>query len=92
MFSTTLKNMNLYIDGKGYAGVIEEITLPKLTLKSEEFRGGGMDAPIKIDMGMEHLETGFTLKVFDKSTLTHYVWVRQRSSGHNDDPWRHVLR
>ncbi|ATW34498.1 phage major tail tube protein [Candidatus Williamhamiltonella defendens] len=72
MFPTTLKNMNLYIDGKGYAGVIEEITLPKLTLKSEEFRGGGMDAPIKIDMGMEHLETGFTLKVFDKSTLTHY--------------------
>jgi len=40
MFPTTLKNMNLYIDGKGYAGVIEEITLPKLTLKSEEFRGG----------------------------------------------------
>ena len=72
MFPTTLKNMNLYIDGKGYAGVIEEIILPKLAIKSEEFRAGGMDAPIKIDMGMEHLETGFTLKSFDKSTLTHF--------------------
>ncbi len=72
MFPTTLKNMNLYIDGKGYAGVIEEITLPKLTIKAEEFRAGGMDAPIKIDMGMEHLETVFTLKAFDKQTLKHF--------------------
>ena len=72
MFPTTLRNMNLYIDGKGYAGVIEEITLPKLAIKSEDFRAGGMDAPIKMDMGMEHLETGFTLKSFDKATLRHF--------------------
>ncbi len=72
MFPTTLKNMNLYIDGKGYAGVIEEITLPKLAIQSEEFRAGGMDAPIKIDMGMEHLEASFMLKVFDKATLKHF--------------------
>lgn len=60
-----LKNMNLYVDGKGYAGRVEEITLPKLTIKTEEFRGGGMDAPVEIDMGMEKLECSFTLNEYD---------------------------
>lgn len=69
MFPTVLKNMNLYVDGRGYAGAIEELILPKLTLQTEEFRGGGMDAPVKIDMGMEHLEASFTLKGFDRSLL-----------------------
>ena len=46
MLKDTLKNMNLFVNGKGYAGVIDEITLPKLTVKTEEYRGGGMDMPI----------------------------------------------
>ena len=61
--------MALFIDGRGYAGNVEELTLPKLTLKTEEFRGGGMDAPIEIDMGMEKLECDFTLTRFDKQVL-----------------------
>ena len=38
-----LKNMNLFVDGRGYAGRIDEIQLPKLTLKTEEHRAIGMD-------------------------------------------------
>ena len=60
-----LKAMNLYVDGKGYAGRVEEVTLPKLTLKTEEYRAGGMDAPIEIDLGMEKLECEFTLNEYD---------------------------
>ena len=60
-----LKNMNLYVDGKGYAGRVEEVTLPKLALKTEDFRGGGMDAPIEIDLGMEKLECEFTINEYD---------------------------
>ena len=60
-----LKNMNLYVDGKGYAGRIEEITLPKLAIKTEEYRAGGMDAPIEIDLGMEKLESSFTVNEYD---------------------------
>lgn len=60
-----LKNMNLYVDGKGYAGRIEEVTLPKLTIKTEDYRAGGMDAPIEIDLGMEKLECSFTLNEYD---------------------------
>lgn len=49
MTAKVLKNFSLFVDGRGYAGKAEEVTPPKLTIKTEEFRGGGMDAPIDID-------------------------------------------
>lgn len=51
-----LKNMNLFNDGVSYIGLVPEVTLPKLTRSMEEYRAGGMDMPIKIDMGGEALE------------------------------------
>jgi len=69
MLDDVLKNMALFVDGRGYAGNVEELTLPKLTLKTEEFRNGGMDAPIEIELGMEKLECEFTLTRFDSSVL-----------------------
>jgi hypothetical protein len=70
MLDNILKNMNLFVDGRGLAGNIEEITLPKLTSKTEEFRNGGMDAPIEVEMGMEKLESDFTLTKFSKEVLS----------------------
>ena len=61
-----LKNMNLFIDGTGYAGRIDELNLPQLATSTEEHRGGGMDAPIQVDMGMEAMEATFTLSDFDE--------------------------
>lgn len=58
---THIKNYNLYVDGTSYAGEVEEVNLPKITLKNEEYRAGGMDAPITIDMGMEKLEADFQI-------------------------------
>jgi P2 family phage contractile tail tube protein len=72
MLDDILKNMALYVDGRGYAGNVEELNLPKLTLKTEEFRNGGMDAPIEVDMGMEKLECEFTLTKFDKAVLKRF--------------------
>lgn len=69
MLDDILKNMSLFVDGRGFAGNVEELTLPKLTLKTEEFRNGGMDAPIEVEMGMEKLESEFTLTRFDKNVL-----------------------
>ncbi len=48
-----LKNFNLFNDGNNYLGKVSEITLPKLSRKVEEWRGGGMDAGVEIDMGGE---------------------------------------
>lgn len=64
------KNFNLYFDGKGFAGQVEDFTPPKLALTTEDFRGGGMDAPAEITLGMEKLEASFTLKAYDKSILS----------------------
>jgi len=65
-----LKNLNLFVDGRGYAGQVEEFNPPKLTLKTEEFRGGGMDLPIDITMGMEKLMGDFSLISFDRDVLS----------------------
>lgn len=51
-----LKDMRLFVDGTRYAGEIPEITLPKLAIKTEAYRGGGMLGEIDIDMGLDKLE------------------------------------
>lgn len=61
MLPHKLKAFVLYIDGQGYAGECEECTLPKLARKMEEYRSGGMDAPVEIDVGMEKLSMELTL-------------------------------
>lgn len=64
-----LKNFNLFVDGRGYAGRVTEIELPKLTVKVDDFRAGGMDLPAAIDMGMEKLECSFSLAEYDENVL-----------------------
>ena len=60
MIPETLANMNLFADGVSFQGDVPSLTLPKLTLKTEEHRAGGMDVPVELDMGMEKQEAGFT--------------------------------
>lgn len=55
-----LKNFNLYADGESLMGVAEEITVPKLTRKMEEWRAGGMPGPIDIDLGQEKIVMDWT--------------------------------
>lgn len=70
--SKILKNFNLFVDGRGYAGRAEEVTPPKLTIKTEEIRAGGMDAPISVDLGMEKLECQFSLIEYDPEILKQF--------------------
>lgn len=51
-----LKDLILFNDGTRYLGEVASATLPKLTRKLEEWRGGGMDSAVKIDMGGEAME------------------------------------
>lgn len=64
-----LKNLNLIVDGRGYAGRVDELTLPKLTFKTEDHRAGGMDAPVELEMGMERLEASFVLSDYDEDLI-----------------------
>lgn len=60
MIPETLANLNLFVDGVSFQGDVPSLTLPKLTLKMEEHRAGGMDTAIEMDQGMEKMEAGFT--------------------------------
>lgn len=52
-----LKDLMLFGNGDSYQGEIQSVTLPTLTRKLEEWRGGGMDGTVGIDMGMDGLMT-----------------------------------
>ena len=73
----TLRNFSLYVDSVGYAGKVTEMTLPTLTVKAEEYRAGGLDIPVKIDMGMEALEAEFTLAEYDMEILKLFALYEQ---------------
>lgn len=47
-----LKNMNTFYNGESFAGVVPEVTVPALARKMENYRGGGMDGTIALDLGM----------------------------------------
>jgi P2 family phage contractile tail tube protein len=74
-----LKYLNLIVDGRGYAGKIEEYNPPDLTLTTEDFRGGGMDAAIDIEMGMEKLAASFVLTSYDADVLA--LWGIKSGAG-----------
>lgn len=75
MLPKVLKNFNFYIEGVGYTGRAEEITLPKLSRKMEEYQGGGMSGPVDIDLGMEKIEMDFTLAEFNKAVIGQFGLV-----------------
>ena len=81
MIPRKLKNFSVFVDGRGYAGKVDEITLPKLTKKMEEHRGGGMNAPVEIDMGMEKLEAELTFSEYNEDLFK--LWGLVDNAGVN---------
>lgn len=67
--SDVRKNLNLFVDGRGFAGQIEDFNAPKLAVKVEEFRAGGMNVPVDLDMGQEKMESDFSLIQYSKDVL-----------------------
>lgn len=67
-----LKNMNLFLDGVSHIGQVPEVTLPKLTLATEDYRGGGMLGPVAVDMGLDKLELEFTAGGILTSALSRF--------------------
>lgn len=78
-----LKNFNLFGDGNIWRGEIDSVTLPKLTRKVEEWRGGGMHGPIEVDLGLEKLELAFKAGGF---LLDGYKAFGGKT--HNANQWR----
>ncbi|QDK34531.1 phage major tail tube protein [Sphingomonas sp. IC081] len=58
-FPSKLVDMNCYGEGDSWKGEVPELTIPKLALKTEEYRGGGMLGPVIIDQGIDKIEFEF---------------------------------
>lgn len=67
-----LKNFIVFNDGHAYLGEVPEATPPKLSRKMEEYRAGGMNGPISLDLGMEAMEFEWTAAGYMKSLLTQW--------------------
>lgn len=69
-YPRTIRNFNAFIDGVSYAGRATEAKLPELKLQTAAHRGGGMDAPTAIDMGMEAMRAEVTLAEWSADAVT----------------------
>lgn len=76
-----LKNFAVFIDGRGYAGNAKEIQLPALADVAEDFRAGGMNAPISVTVGQEKMEADITLTSYDPYVLA--LWGATSSNAYS---------
>jgi P2 family phage contractile tail tube protein len=58
-FPRILKNLNLFNEGQSYLGEIATVTVPKLALEMQDWKGGGMFGKVQLDMGLDKLEQEF---------------------------------
>src|SRR5262245_43521493 len=65
-----LRNFAIHLDGTPKSGEGEECTIPTLELQTEEYRGGGMDIPIMLDLGMRALEIRFKMFSVDQQSYS----------------------
>lgn len=67
---TVLKQLNLHVEGESLYHQIEEVKLPKLAFKTEEYKGGGMPAPVSVDSDMlEKLDLEWTVHGFYENAI-----------------------
>jgi uncharacterized protein len=69
MLPRHLRNFNVMVDGRSYAGRADEVTLPTLAITTQDHKAGGMDAPVEVDMGMEKMDLSITLSDYDESVI-----------------------
>ncbi len=81
-----LKNFNVFYNGDNFIGLCDQVELPKLTRKTEEYRGGGMNGPVDTDLGMEKLEIthtygGFMREIYRQFGIARADGVLMRFAG-----------
>lgn len=70
MIRDVLTQMNLFVDGRGFAGVVSELVLPKVTPKFREYKAGGLGSPIDVPTGaIEKMDCQMTLNSYDADVL-----------------------
>lgn len=93
-----LIDMNVFGEADNFAGQCHSFTPPKLTMKTEEWRGGGMPGSVDLQLGLEKLEVthkyggdmpalnrGFGAATLDASQLRFAGAFRNDETGRHDD-------
>lgn len=65
MLPRILKNFNVFVDTHNWVGVAESVTIPKITKKTDDYRGAGMIGDVALGMGYEKLEGEVKYAGFD---------------------------
>lgn len=68
----SITGFNIHLDGDSFAGVVDEGTLPKFTVKTDEFRAGTSAGPVEIDLGIEAQSMQFTVAEPSAALLTRF--------------------
>ncbi len=68
MVPNKIKAFTAFVDGRRIAQ-IKELTLPKFKIKTEDYRPGGADMPVAVDMGMEAISADMTFEEYDRDAL-----------------------
>ena len=69
MIADILRNVSATIDGRGYAGKFDSVTLPTLEVNTVEHRGGGMDLAVELDMGLKPMQAMIESVAVDRHLL-----------------------
>lgn len=64
-----VRDFSLAIDGQVFRGDCDMVSIPEFSKKMEEYRGGGMDAPVEVGLGYEKKELEFELTAHDQESV-----------------------
>ena len=68
-----LSHFNVFLDaGLAFFGRCEEVTLPKITMETQDYRSGGMDAPLVIDRGLQKLEASIVMATYEEGVMERF--------------------
>lgn len=48
MIRELLQYQQVFVDGRGYAGIASAVEVPKIEILTREFSAGGLSAPVKV--------------------------------------------
>ena len=94
MIPEVLSNCAGFIDGVSFAGEMPSLTLPKVVLKTEAYRGGGMAGEVEIptcpvDVDLRVVAAGGIDQVADPGTVGEPIHA---GAAHRADDFDHQLR
>lgn len=72
MLPSKLKQYRVYGDGDNYLGKSKTVTLPKLAITGEGYRGAGMLSEVDTDMGLEKMEMEHSYGGFMREILRQF--------------------